>query len=85
MVIKSSVLSAQAYPFEHLIVTAFFLLLSVFPNSTLNVPPILSTFFISIIEGGGLCLPITTSSVTQKHRRGREGDLHCKIGLVNSE
>lgn len=42
-------------------------------------------FFISIIEGGGLCLPISASSVTQKNRRGREGDLHCKIGLVNSE
>lgn len=32
-----------------------------------------------------LCLPITASSMTQKNRRVREGDLHCQIGLVNGE
>lgn len=85
VVITSSVLSAQAYPFEHLIVTAFFSLTIYVPQFYPKCSTNLVCLFYKYNRRGGLCLPITTSSVTQKHRRGREGDLHCKIGLVNSE
>lgn len=42
------------------------------------------------VEGGSSCiqdlyLTILASSVTQRNRRVREGDLHCQIGLLNSE